>query len=257
MARKREFGEGPIFTITNYIFWLAAGSLYFGLCNILFIFVFLTPGADVDPYSYLIMMMISLIPAGPAITALMSAMGKLVREKDVNITRDYFKAYKQSFKQSMAIWLLELAVITVLIIDLRFFSTVSFGLYFKPVMYVIGIVVLCMGLYAFPIISRFYLKTKDVIRLSFYYSITKFKITIMNIAAIIVAYFALTKFPAFAIFFVISGLFYIIMFYEKDILKDLEQQVTKLNDGEDATDLKGNSSFDEEKIFSDKHTTDK
>ena len=26
---KREFGEGPIYTITNYIFWFFLGNLYF------------------------------------------------------------------------------------------------------------------------------------------------------------------------------------------------------------------------------------
>ena len=36
---KREFGEGPLHTITNYIFWFFLGNLYFFLLNIPLIFV--------------------------------------------------------------------------------------------------------------------------------------------------------------------------------------------------------------------------
>lgn len=247
MARKREFGEGPIFTITNYIFWLLGGSFYFGVCNILFLFIFMTPIENPD-ISYLYILMISLIPAGPAITALMSVMGKLVREKDINITRDYFKAYKQNFKQSMAIWLMELGVIAILLVDISFFRSKSYGVFMIPIMYVLTVIVISMGFYAFPIISRFYFKTKDVIKLSFYYTIVKFKITFLNISALIIGGFLIYKYPSVSIFFAASGVCYLIMYYEKDILKDLELQVTKNDKNKNNTEHEK----DEDKIFSDK-----
>lgn len=248
MARRREFGEGPIYTITNYIFWFLVGSLYFGLCSILFLFVFLTPQENPDS-SILFILMISLIPTGPAITALMSVMGKLVREKDARLTRDYFKAYKQGFKQSMVIWLLELGTLSILMIDIMFFKKQSYGIFVIPIMYVIAIVILVMGLYAFPLISRFKLRIKDIIRLSFYYSIVKFKVTFLNISALIIGGFLLYKYTSIAIFFVTSGVCYLIMFYEKDILKELEDQI--------GHDKQLNGDFDEDndtenRIFSDK-----
>ena len=248
MARHREFGEGPIYTITNYIFWFLGGSLYFGLCSILFLFVFLTPQANPDA-SYLIVAIISLIPTGPAITALMSVMGKLVREKDARLTKDYLKAYKQGFKQSMIIWLLELGALSILIIDVLFFKKQSYGIFVIPIMYVIGIIILVMGLYAFPLIARFRLKTKDIIRLSFYYSIVKVKINIFNITALIIGGFALYKYTSIAVFFVSSGVCYLIMFYEKDILKELEDQIESnkehVEDFEEVNDITN-------RIFSDK-----
>ena len=249
MARRREFGEGPIYTITNYVFWFLVGSLYFGLCSILFLFVFLTPQENPDS-SVLFILIISLIPTGPAITALMSVMGKLVREKDARLTRDFFTAYKQGFKQSMVIWLLELGTITILIIDILFFKKQSYGIFVIPIMYVIGIVILLMGLYAFPLISRFQLKTKDVIRLSFYYTIVKFKITFLNIAALFIGGFLLYKYTSIAIFFVTSAVCYMIMFYEKDILKELEDQIGQGKQQELGDTSEGSDTTN--RIFSDK-----
>jgi uncharacterized membrane protein YesL len=253
MARKKEFGEGPIFTITNYIFWFMAGSFYFAICNILLILTFLamtvsdpqqatTGGAD---FSILTMLLISAIPAGPAITALLSAMGKLVREKDVNITRDYFRAYKENFKQSLFVWVLELAAIGILMIDLYFFSRQSYGTFIVPFIYAIGLIIIAMGLFAFPIISRFHMKTKDVIRLSFYYSIVKFKITFLNIAAIIIALFAASKFPI-TIIFVACAVCYLLMYYQKDLFKELENQ---FKDANGSKEVKEDNS---DKVFSDK-----
>jgi uncharacterized membrane protein YesL len=226
MAKKREFGEGPIYTITNYVFWFMMGSIYFGICNIPFLFIFLTPIENPDS-SYLVLLVLSLIPMGPSITALMSAMGKLVRDKDSSITKDYFKAYKQSFGQSLFLWVLQLAVLSVIFVDISFFKNQSYGFIAIPVMYALAIIVLLMGLYAFPIISRFYLKTKDVIKLSFYYSIGKIKITFLNISAIIIGGFVIWKFTSIGVFVAASGVCYLIMFYEKDLLKDLEEKLAE------------------------------
>lgn len=249
MARKREFGEGPIFTITNYIFWFMGGSLYFGICNILFLFTLLavasTPAENADP-SFLTLLMISAIPAGPAITALLSAMGKLVREKDVNITKDFFKAYKQSFKQSFIVWIIELAAIGILLVDFIFFNRQPYGKYIIPFISAIGIIISAMGLYAFPLISRFHMKTKDVIRLSFYYTIVKYKITVLNVAAIIIGGFVVYKFTLIGMIFAASGIAFLLMYYQKDLLKELEEQFKKDSDND------SNDDENEDRIFSDR-----
>lgn len=226
MAKKREFGEGPIYTITNYVFWFMMGSIYFGICNIPFFFIFLTPIENPDS-SYLVLLILSLIPMGPSITALLSAMGKLVREKDVSITKDYFKAYKQNFGQSLFLWVLQLAVLSIILVDIKFFTRQSYGFVFVPIMYAIAIIVLLMGLYAFPIVSRFYLKTKDVLKLSFFYSIGKIKITFLNVSAIVIGAFAIWKFTSVAVFVAASGVCWLIMYYEKDLLKELEEKISK------------------------------
>src|ERR1035437_608174 len=101
---KREFGEGPIYTITNYIFWFFLGNLYFLLLNIPLLFiliVLLSNGTNSLPEGFTTIIVLCCIPIGPAATALLSVMGKLIREKDINITKDFFKAYKTNFFQSL------------------------------------------------------------------------------------------------------------------------------------------------------------
>lgn len=99
---KREFGEGPIYTITNDLIWFFWGNFYFLLLNIPLLFVLtvlLSNGAKAPSEEFIQIMIICCIPIGPATTALLSVMGKLIREKDIHITRDFFKAYKSNFVQ--------------------------------------------------------------------------------------------------------------------------------------------------------------
>lgn len=267
MKKTREFGEGPIFTITNYIMWLFAGNFYFALCNIPLLFVLislLASGNNITTEmipSLLFLFILSLIPVGPAITALLSVMGKLVREKDISVTKDYFSAYKKNFKQSIILWVIMLAIISILVVDFYFFSRQTYGVYIKFIFLLLILVVILMSLYIFPIVSRFYMKSKDIVRLSYYYSIAKFNITLLNLGCIIFCFFIL-KYFSFLILFVVSGACYLVMLNENKLLKDMEEKMLsnkaneitvgkaegeeefdesdKIEDAENINDLSGN-----------------
>lgn len=226
MARKkREFGEGPIYTITNYVYWMFMGNMYFLLCNIPLVFVLLSTIAVkdntmMDQLNNLLFL--CLIPVGPAATALFSAMGKLVRDKSVSITKDYFKAYKVNFFQSLFMWTLEILVIRILLIDIAIFNSRNFP---KPailLLYILIALVLLGGLYMLPIISRFYLKAPNIVKLSIIYTIKKPHITILNLLSIISVGFIFSKFT-FIILFFASIVCFLIMTYESKILEELEE----------------------------------
>lgn len=227
-AAKREFGEGPLYTIMNYIWWFFLGNFYFMLCNIPLIYVLLA-FSGAYTIEYISILFIAALPMGPAITALFSVMGKLIREKDVNLTRDYFKAYRVNFRQSLMIWFFEVALIGILVVDIIFFGTATKGNILRPFFIIIIFLVIAAGLFIFPIISRFYLRTRDVIKIGFTYAIYKFKVTFFNIAAMILAVFIFIKFPGIGTLFISSIFCFTVMFYEKDILKQLEEQVTSSN----------------------------
>ncbi len=170
---------------------------------------------------------LSAIPIGPAYTALLSAMGKLVREKDVNITRDYFSAYKKSFLQSLFLWTLGLVILTVIIVDIRFFASRAGGRVLIPLLYAVAALILLAGLYVFTLVSRFYLKSIDVIKISFYFILSKWKVTVSCISVIIIAIFLSSKFMALATMFIFSMACYGIMFLQKDLLKELEEKLSQ------------------------------
>lgn len=224
MSRKREFGEGPLYTISNYIMWFFVGNLYFILCSIPFWFIILGFNGKFTT-EYAVLLTLFSLPIGPAYTALLSVMGKLVREKDVNMTKDYFSAYKKNFLQALFLWAVEIVIIVILIIDIKFFLLQSVGKIIVPILYGIIFIVLLAGVYVYPILSRFYLKSIDIIKLSFYYIAAKLKVTITCIAIVIIAYGILTKVTSAAALFIVSIICYGIMFMQQDVLKELEIKI--------------------------------
>lgn len=96
MSKRKDFYDSPLYTISNYIWYFFISNFYFMLLSFPLI---LTTAAFKekllsDGFGFFL---ISLLFEGPAITALLSIMGKLIREKDISVTKDYFKAYKVNF----------------------------------------------------------------------------------------------------------------------------------------------------------------
>lgn len=226
MSNKRDFFDSPIYTITNYIWWFFFSNVYFSLCSIFFILTVIAFGDKILTEG-LFFFLISLFLEGPAITALFSVMGKLVRENDLTLTRDFFKAYKTNFLQSLFLFSIETVLCFILFQDIKLSNYIKLGYIIKPIAIVLLVIILIMGLYAYPIMTRFYLRARDIIKLSFYYSMKKYKTTILNILVLVIAYFFLQHFTIISLFFAPSLICYMIMYYEKNILKELEDKFKK------------------------------
>lgn len=227
---KREFGEGPLYSITNYITWFFLGNLYFVLLNIPLLAILIALLSNsISPITkgFIYIVIICFIPLGPAATALLSVMGKLIREKDVNITKDFFKAYKASFFQSLFFWSLEVIIISILFIDIKFFISSSYPQVLTIFIFIIAAFIFLMSLYVFPIISRFYLSTKDILKLSAYYTIRKFHITILSFTSFLTVGLIFFKVSSFILAFISSIICYLIMFYEQKILLEIEEKIKK------------------------------
>jgi len=231
MNKKNEFGEGLIYTITNYIWWFLLGSFYFALTNILFIFVcFITNALGTSLFN--LMTVISLIPTGPALVALFSVMGKLVRENDVNMTKDFFKAYRQNFSEALFYWILLLIILVIIYSDIIYinknvqFMTFKFIIISaKFILITVACILVSVVFYILPIVSRFYFTKKEVIKISFYYALKKIHITILNWSCLIIlSYLSMKLSGPILLFFFWSVFCYLIMFNEKSILADLEEK---------------------------------
>jgi uncharacterized membrane protein YesL len=227
---KREFGEGPIYTITNYIFWFFLGNLYFLLLNIPLLFVLLvllSNGTKPLPPGFTSIIVICSLPIAPAATALLSVMGKLIREKDIRLTQDFFKAYKANFFQSLFFGALEIVIVTILFIDIRFFISNSYPQVLIVFVYTVIAFIFSMSLYIFPLISRFYLSAKDILKTSAYYTIRKFHITILNLSSFLVVGFIFFKVHSFVLVFISSIVCYLLMYYQQKILLEIEEHLKK------------------------------
>jgi len=231
MAKSKiEFGEGPIYTITNYIFWFFLGNLYFLLLNIPLLFillVLLSNGTKALPPGFTSIIIVCCIPIAPAATALLSIMGKLIREKDLKLTQDFFKAYTANFFQSLFFGCLEIIIMFILSIDIRYLISSSYPRFFIVFVFVVFAFIFSMSLYVFPLISRFYLSTKDILKTAAYYTIKKFHITILNLSTFLVVGFIFFRVHTFVLLFMCSIICYLLMYYQQKILLEIEEKLKK------------------------------
>ncbi len=232
MNKKREFSQGVIFTFFNYVWWFLLGNLYFWILNIPIIFVALGIRNYATANVYIIIiLMLSSIPMGPALTALLSLMGKLTREGDINVTKDFFKAYKINFLHSVFFWTLGIIIITLACVEVIYFDNNSS----LTLMGIIPRIIIfaCIGLwfYIFPIISRFYLKKREALALSAMYFIKKIHICVISIAAAYILWVILIKIKLVLVLllFFVSIICYLIMLMEKGMLSDIEEKYNNKN----------------------------
>jgi uncharacterized membrane protein YesL len=225
MKRKREFGDGIIFTISNYIWWFLLVNFYFWILNIPLIIVTLSMAISGD-YGLNLLLILALLPLGPALTALFSIMGKLTREGDINVTKDFFKAYKENFFESMFFWTIELVIILILWTEIKFINGNSSLYYLGIIPRIMLFVCITLTFYIFPILSRFYLKRKDVFRLSVLYLFKKIYFGIFYIVSIFVIWLTLSKISgATIILLFVSIMGYLVMYLEKGMLQEIEETI--------------------------------
>lgn len=229
---KRQFGEGPIYTITNYFYWFFLGNVYFALLNIPFIFIFITFALNPQP-GFALLFVLASIPIGPALIALLSSMGKIVREQDINFTKFFFKAYKTNFIEGIFYWMLYIFALTIIYFDITYFKTNFNSRLLLILVQVLGVFIVSWGLFIFPIVSRFYFKIKDLLRISLKYFLKNIHIALANVAIVGILGYMVFKI-SYLMLIIASLICFVIMFLEKGVLNDIEESLAenqKDNDG--------------------------
>lgn len=222
---KEDFTDNPLYTITGYIWYFIAGAFCFSICSIFLILTILVYGDKLFTEG-IIFLVISLSLEGPAITALLSVMGKLIREKNVDAIKDYFKAYKVNFRQAFSLSFFLALILTFVSYDLSIIKYKSSTSYMvKPLLFSGLFIPLIISTYVFPIICRFYISIKDAVKLSIYYSVRNFKITILVMSVLALGYILMNLVSVFVAFVISSLVCYVIMYYEKDVLKEIEEKI--------------------------------
>ena len=231
MGKKKEFGEGALFTIFNYVWWFLLASFYFAITNILFIFVWFITNAEGGSI-FNIVTVVALIPTGPALVALFSVMEKIVREKDIEFTKSFFKAYKDNFLEVLFYWTVFIGILSISYADIIYINSNAKNSSFayilvsaKFILLAVDVILISTAFYLFPIISRLYFKKKDAIKVAMYYAIKKLHITILNWFYLIgLAYVVINISSPVFIFLFFSVLCYLIIINEKSIIKGLVEK---------------------------------
>ncbi|MDC7291441.1 YesL family protein [Blautia schinkii] len=115
------------------------------------------------------------VTAGASTTALFYCVLKLHKDKDVRIFRDFFKSFKQNFRQSTMVWGLAAAAAVLIYMEKESIATMPGSM---PQIFMLVIAAVCIPLvlillYIFPTIAAFENKTKTLITNAFYFAVKK------------------------------------------------------------------------------------
>ncbi len=144
---------------------------------------------------------IPIFTIGASLTSVYYVTLKMVKNEESYITRSFFKAFRENFKQSTIIWLIMLVLISVFGLDFYIYTTGALNLP-MAVMVIIGFFAILCSLafvYIFPVLSRFDNTVKNTIVNSFIMAVAHFPKTflmlIINILPIVIVLLVPQAFP--------------------------------------------------------------
>ncbi|WP_208586548.1 YesL family protein [Gracilibacillus suaedae] len=212
--------ERPLYIGVQYFYYFLITNIHFMLANFLFLLAFVFVEMSVQN---IILFFIALLPAGPSLAALYATMGKMIRERDLSPTKDFWSYYKNNFEIATKYWIVQLTIMTILIIDIYYAN--QFLAVLSPVFLILLIFMLFLMLYAFPILSRFEVKLKNLLIVSVYAVFRYFKTTLFHISTLIslgiIYYFA----PSITVWFCMSVAVFFMMFNMRKPLQLMEEQL--------------------------------
>lgn len=223
---KKEFYDKSFYSISNYIFCFIQSSLYFAICNILLILFFILTAITPSNFN-LLFLFICLIPLGPSLGALYFTISKIAREKDIYFSSVFLTSYKNNFVSCLKMWMIQLIIITVSFIDFQYFYLNMPEKGIHTLFMILIIISFIVGLYSFPINSRFELKLKDLFILSIYYMLKKFPITLLKVSTIILTYYLANNVSILFLFFMPSIICLIFFYYDRTIFAEIEKNLIK------------------------------
>lgn len=146
------------------------------------LFSFLNKLADLIYLNILtILCCIPVFTVGASMTALNYVVLKMVKNEEGYVTKDFFKSFKQNFKQATIIWLILLLAAGILIGDglIMRYSGLEFPSWFRIALSVLAFTVVFSMMHVFPVLSRFENSIKQTFRNSFLMGILSLPRTIL------------------------------------------------------------------------------
>lgn len=173
---------------------------------------------------------IPIITIGASLTSLYSVTLKSVRHDDCPVVKTYFYSFKENFKQSTLIWLIQLVFLLFIFSDLYVIFNVIDNSYLAlqvPV-FILLFLVLSVIVYAFPLLSTYETNVKHLIKNSILLSLCNVPTTIFIIAfPVLIIYLcghsnaALIFFFSLLLFFGIAFLAYLYSFFLQRIFDNI------------------------------------
>lgn len=145
---------------------------------------------------------LGIVTMGASTTALYYVLGKKIRKEQTYVAKDFFKSFKQNFRQSvplsivMIIAFISLALYVSFIIGAIYAGEeISYLKFIVPITILFGFEVINLHSYSWGLLSRFEMTTKALIKTAFIMTHKHLLTTVWNLVVIAIVAFAIVKFP--------------------------------------------------------------
>ena len=175
---------------------------------------------------------IPIVTIGPAVTAMHYVTLKMVKDENGYIVKNFFKSFKENFRQAFIAWLIFLLITVVFILDFKILQSMGINEN-KILSIVVGAIYLfssMTAMYVFPILSRFSNSLGQTIKNAFFMSILHiFKTLIMAVIYILPFLLLPLHIMVIPVFLLVglAGPAYFNSFIWKSIFKKYEPEVEK------------------------------
>ena len=159
---------------------------------------------------------IPIITIGPANTAIYYATVKVIRRDRGYLFREFFRSFRLNFKKGAIIGVVWTILITILGFDLIWSwisakENVNYGSIFLGVFIAITVLLISFSIYVFPILSRFDMTIKQLVKAAFYMSIRHLASTVSMLVLTVVCIYAVLNFSV--LLFIIPGILTLVIPY--------------------------------------------
>ena len=122
---------------------------------------------------------------GPALAATLHCVRKILREKDLDPSRDFLRGYRLNVVGTLKFWVPSVAVLTILLLDSGWGSAADAVL--RAALLVVALLGTLWVMNMLVISTSFTFRLRDLVRLSVFYLGASLRITIGNLATLFLA----------------------------------------------------------------------
>lgn len=166
----------------------------------------------------------------PSTTAAFSVIRKWLRgEKDVPLVRTFWQSYRKEFIHSNKLGILFGLAACILLVDLKFVQTLH-GVAFISLTSIFSLLIILFVftlIYIFPVYVHYELRTLLYIRQAFFIAIVNPIQTILLVLASVLSFYVTMMLSGLFLFFGISGISLMIMWYSLRIFMNMDMEMKK------------------------------
>ncbi|MDQ0665500.1 putative membrane protein YesL [Arthrobacter ulcerisalmonis] len=226
VQKKAEYGAGPLFRAAGAVAGVLMGSVLLMLANaLLFLALLAAPLAG----SWLVV--VALVPVGPALVAAMYAFNRLLAGHATGVYRDFVRGYRMNFAQAIRVWLPYVIILAVIGVNLAGLpaalgpgNPVEAAL--RAALLVLALLVATAALHALLLLSRFSFRTRDLYRLSLYSFGARKRVSLGNAGILFVTATLLLMTTAYLLPVIAGAVVYLACLNSRPLLRLVEEKFT-------------------------------